>query len=137
MNWRTADSSGRNAEIACECITSGLAGEIMNRKREEVRTRAALFADRFAGYEYEYTPDNMFVWLKLSEEWNSPLFERAARAKGINVIASVKFTVSNIALPNYIRVSLSGAKDIAEFKKGLAILKELCSYGNDEIVNVI
>ena len=126
-----------NAEIACECIGNGLAEKIFQLKREEIRKCFSIFTDRFAHYEYEYKPDNMFVWLKLPGDWNSLRFERAAREKGVNVIASDKFTVGNIALPNYVRISLSGAGDIYEFEKGLDILSGILKNGNDEIVNVI
>jgi len=126
-----------NAEIACECVNSGLADEIILSKRREIRNRAVILAGMLKGYAYEYAPDSMFAWLKLSPEWNSIQFEKAAWKKGINVIASDKFTVSNISLPNYVRVSLSGAASTAEFEKGLTILLEVFRHEDDEIVRVM
>ena len=61
----------------------------------------------------DYTPSNAF--------------EKAAREHGINVIASDKFTVGSVILPNYIRLSLSGANDLKEFTKGLEILLQVLS----------
>lgn len=126
-----------NAEIACECINSGLAGEIIQLKREEIGRRAMIMADMLKGYEYNYKPYSMFAWLKLPDEWNSIQLEKAARENGINVIASDKFTVSNITLPNYVRISLSGANNTSEFEKGIGILLKTLRHGYDEVIGVI
>ena len=126
-----------NAEIACECINSGLAGEIIRMKREEIDRRASLMADMLKGYKYEYAPSSMFAWLELPDDWDSIRFEKAARINGINVIASDKFTVSNIILPNYVRISLSGARSTEEFIKGMEILLMTLHHDYDEIVGIM
>jgi len=126
-----------NAEIACECINSGLADEIIHAKREEIDRRAALMTDMLKNYKFEYAPSSMFAWLKLPDDWDSIQFEKAARNNGINVIASDKFTVSNVSLPNYIRVSLSGAISTDEFKRGLEILLASLHHDYDEVVGIM
>ncbi len=126
-----------NAEIVCECIGSGLADEIISSKREEIRKRFAILSASFAGYEHNYEPDNMFVWLKLPEEWDSLRFEIAARQNGVRLISSDKFAVGGIPLPKYVRVSLSSAENTSEFEKGVDILSKLLRRGNDEIVRIM
>ena len=126
-----------NAEIACECINCGLADEIIHAKREEISRRASLMADMLKNYKYEYAPNSMFAWVKLPDDWNSVHFERAARISGISVIASDKFTVSNITLPNYVRISLSGATSTAEFERGLKIMLATLRHDHDEIVGIM
>jgi len=126
-----------NAEIACECINCGVANEIIRSKQEEIANRAGVMADVLKDYEYNYELYSMFAWLKLPNEWNSIKFEKAARENGINVIASDKFTVSNITLPNYVRISLSGAGSISEFEEGLGILLKTLHQESDEVVSVI
>lgn len=126
-----------NAEIACECIKSGLANDIIKTKQDELIKRAAIMADALNNYEYKYKPHSMFAWLKLPEEWNSIQFEKAAQKNGINVIASDKFTVSNITLPNYVRISLSGATSISEFEKGLSVLLWTLRHDHNEVIRIL
>ncbi|MEN6411921.1 MAG: PLP-dependent aminotransferase family protein [Veillonellales bacterium] len=115
-------ASTLNAEIACECINSGVADEIIDLKRAEIKRRALLMKDKLQCYDYKYAPGSMFAWLKLPDHWSSSEFEKMASDNGVNVISSEKFTVGSVALPNYIRISLSGAESILEFEKGLDIL---------------
>lgn len=126
-----------NAEIACECINSGVADEIIRLKREEICTRASILTDVLKDYDYGYVPYSMFAWLKLSAEWNSIQFEKVARENGVKVIASDKFAVSNVSLPNYVRISLSGASSTVEFKKGINVLLKILRHENDEVIGVI
>lgn len=126
-----------NAEIACECINSGVADEIIRLKREEIVKRAAILADILRDYDYGYVPYSMFAWLKLPAEWNSIQFEKVARENGVKVVASDKFTVSNVILPNYVRISLSGASNTEEFEKGINILLKTLRHEYDEVIGVI
>lgn len=114
-----------NAEIACECISCGTADETITLKRQELRRRAQLMETKLSGYSFRYTPDSMFVWLKLPDYWSSCEFERAANDNGVNVVSSDKFSIGGIVPPNYIRISLSGADSIAELEKGLEILRKI------------
>lgn len=114
-------------EIACESITSGIAQKIIKLRKKEIDRRAAILKDKLQGYSYKYAEHSMFMWLQLPEVWSSNAFEKAARERGINVVSSDKFTVGSAPLPNYIRLSLSGANDMKEFKKGLDILLQALS----------
>jgi len=126
-----------NVEVACECINSGAADEIIHLKRVEIGRRASILADLLKDYHYGYVPNSMFAWLKLSSEWNSIQFEKVARENGVKVISSDKFTVSNITLLNYVRISLSGASSTEEFEKGVNILLKTLRHEYDEVIGVI
>jgi len=128
---------GINAEIACECINSGLADVIIQLKREEISRRASIAVEMLQGYELSWAPYSMFIWLKLPDEWNSIQLERATQENGVNVIASDKFTVSNTTLPNYIRISLTSADNTSELVKGIDILLRVLRHENDKVVHVI
>lgn len=108
-----------NAEIACECISSGVADRMIASKRAELRLRAQRMETKLSEYYFRYAPDSMFAWLKLPDDWNSNEFEKAANDNGVNVVSSGKFSVGGIVPPNFIRISLSGAGSIAEFEEGL------------------
>lgn len=114
-----------NAEIACECISSGLADQIIALKRNEIQQRASFLHSKLSEYYLRYIPDSMFAWLKLPNDWSSSEFEKAANANGVNVVSSEKFTIGGIVPPNFIRISLTGADHITEFEKGLDILIKL------------
>ncbi|MBP1764987.1 MAG: putative DNA-binding protein [Firmicutes bacterium] len=114
-----------NAEIACECIVSGAADEIIALKREEIRRRAYLIKSKLSGYSFRYVPDSMFVWLELPAFRSSSDFEKTANDNGINVISSEKFSIGGIIPPSYVRVSLSGADSMTEFENGLDILLKI------------
>lgn len=121
-----------NAELACECILSGTADEILALKRTEIRKRARLMEERLTGYDFRYIPNSMFAWLKLPEYWSSNAFEKIAGENGVHMISSEKFTVGSIVSPDYIRLSLTGADTMAEFEIGLGIILKLL---NREIVS--
>lgn len=116
-----------NAEVACECITSGTADEIMKIKQTELQQRAELMSELLSGYVLSYVPYSMFVWLCLPEFWNSNSFERVAREHGVNVISSDKFTVGSIIPPNCIRLSLTGVDNRTSFEQGLDIIRRMLS----------
>lgn len=117
-----------NAEIACECIASGTAEEIIASKRQELCRRAQRMETELSGYKYWYVPDSMFVWVKLPDYWRSSEFERTANVNGVNVISSDKFSVGSIVPPNCMRISLSGPGSMEEFEEGLAILLKILSF---------
>lgn len=115
-----------STEIACTCIESGVAERVVRAKRIELAKRAAIMAATLASdFEYEYMTNSMFAWLKLPADMNSFEFEKTAYANKVKVAAANKFTVGNMMPPNYIRVSLSGASNMNEFKKGLYILVKI------------
>lgn len=117
-----------NVEIACECIASGTADEIIARKREEIRRRAERMETRLSGYRYRYLPGSMFAWLELPGDWSAGDFEKAANANGVNVIAAYKFSVGGSVPPNCVRISLTGADHCEDFEKGLEILRRMLGF---------
>ena len=123
--WMT---SSFNAEIACECITSGLADKIIAAKLEEIELRASVMKSKLSGFNYKYTQNCMFAWLKLTEDWSSGDFEKTAYENGVNVIPSEKFAIGGVVPPNYVRISLSGADSVAELERGLDVLTQMLNY---------
>lgn len=113
------------AEIAGVCITSGVADHIIAAKKQEMDERAALLGEKFKKYLYHYTPHNMFAWFELPPYWSSGYFEKAASSSGINVVSSDKFIVGSVALPNAVRLSLSGVNSRQAFITGLTIFEQV------------
>lgn len=114
-----------NAEIACECILSGTADEIINLKRVELQKRAGILKTKLSDYSFRYASDSMFAWLELPDDWNSSELVKTANENGINIISSEKFSVGAMIPPNFIRISLCSTDNIADFEKGLDILVKI------------
>lgn len=110
------------AEIACEAIRSGFADKVIERKKRELARRTILFKKTMRNFSYHLAEPNMFAWLRLPKPWTSAAFEQAAHEGGIRVVGSERFTVGHSAPPDYVRVSLSAAKDMKQFGAGLDIL---------------
>ncbi len=129
-------ASQLNAEIVCKCIETGIANKIIRLKRQELKKRAELFCEKMVDFTYSYSPYSMFVWLTLPKDWSSYEFEKTANSNGINIVTANKFVVGNIMPPNCIRVSLSGTESLAEFEKGLNILKNVLNREFRDIENI-
>ena len=126
-----------NAEIACECISSGMAEKIILAKLEKIKIRASLLSEAFSGFRFDYEPNSMFVWLRLPDHWSSDSFERAANCFGVDVYSSSKFAVGGFIPPNCVRVSLTGADDLSEFQRGLEILRKLLNSEIGEVSGIL
>lgn len=114
-----------NAEIVCDCISGGVADEIITSKKREIRKRAAMAEELLQGYKYEYEKDSMFLWLYLPGDRNAAEFEKSAAGFGVNVVSSEKFAVGGTLVPNCIRISLSGANSREELQEGLTVIRRL------------
>lgn len=114
-----------NAELICACIRSGLADEIIRKKREELRSRAELMKNVLREYSFRYEPDSMFTWLKLPEDRTGGAFEQEAGSQGVHVVSAEKFAVGGVVPPQYVRISLSGPENLSELEQGLSILRRL------------
>ncbi len=118
-----------NAAIACECITSGLADEILALKKAELEKRAQLLATTLPNYPYTYYPGSLFAWVPLSNGWDSDEFVRECQLHGTSVVPADKFIVGNLSPLAAIRLSLSAAHSFEVFQKGLSIIATLLNRG--------
>ena len=118
-----------NAAIACECITSGLADEILALKKVELEKRAKLLATTLSNHPYTYYPGSLFAWVPLPSEWESDDFVKECQLYGTSVVPAEKFIVGNLSPLAAIRLSLSAAHSFEEFQKGLSIIATLLNRG--------
>lgn len=118
------------AEIASECITSGLADKAIEQKREAMAKRLALFRKVFAGHFFESSDQSMLVWLTLPPHWKGLNMEREAATHKIRVFSAEKFAVGSAHPPEAVRVSLTGVENLATLRKALCSLERLISKTN-------
>lgn len=115
------------AELAAECIRSGLADESIEHKRKALGKRVSMFRKIFADHVYECTEECMHIWLMLPPAWQGESLEAEAAKRKIRVYASKKFAVGSATPPEAVRISLTGVEDVASLRKALCSLERLVS----------
>ncbi len=115
------------AEIAAECIHSGLADLSIMKKRHAVAKRVALFRKIFAGHVFESTEHSMLIWLKLPHPRKGLELEQEAANHKIRVFSAEKFAVGSTPPPEAVRISLTGVEDMATLRKALCSLERIVS----------
>ncbi|WP_445486924.1 aminotransferase-like domain-containing protein [Niallia sp. 03133] len=116
-------TSALNAEIITELINTGVADEIIKGKKEIIIQRNQLYLKYFPIHGSHENPISFFRWIPLSKNYQLKQFEENAIAKGIHIYHSDRFLVKKDKSSQFIRISLTSAKDFAELDKGLYILK--------------
>lgn len=111
--------------VACGCITSGLADKAIKLKQQELIRRVHLVRDTLAEFDVAHSEQSLFAWLRLPASWDSRDFEYLAGKSGVRVLAADKLAVPGAPVSHYIRLALTGPKDLATLKKGLDILVSL------------
>ena len=113
--------SSLNMEIAAEMIRSGLAWKIIEEKRNAAVARNEIYASYFPGGNLR--PESYYQWLELPPELTGRLCEVELAERGVSVFGAERFLVGNQGKANAIRIATSSAKNDAQFREGLEILK--------------
>lgn len=114
-----------NTQIVAHLVRTGLADEIIRKKRTEAQARNALADEILAGYDLRGGRRDYFRWLILPEGMHGREFEAATRDEGVNVFCAEKFVVGSDFPFDAVRVSLSAAPTKQQLGKGLHILRAL------------
>jgi DNA-binding transcriptional MocR family regulator len=122
-----------NAAMVSECIRSGLADTIISLKLKEISRRFELIKDMLCENTFSGGPSSFFLWLQLPNHWNSKDFENAMQKNGVNIFSGDRFAVGGIEAPSAVRISLSGAESLNEFRDGVERLANVLSNEYDEI----
>jgi len=112
-------------EIVNRIFTSPLLEELIDEKRAELAQRDRLATQLLGDYEMYGGAACSFRWLLLPQAWDSQDFENRARALGVQVFCSDRFTIGKTVPPKAVRISISSPQSQGELEKGLAILREL------------
>lgn len=122
-SWMTAPLQ---AEIAADWIESGVATQLADAQRQELRDRNALALRHLAAFAPKALPTGMHVWLSLPTSWRADAFVREASERGTLVLGSDAFAVGRTVVPHMIRISLGGsAGSHAQLAEGLATVAGL------------
>jgi DNA-binding transcriptional MocR family regulator len=118
-------SSPFDAETASRLIDSGLAVEIINRNKIEIRNRNRITNEYLHCFNIHGDDNSQFRWLILPSHRKSSEFEHLALKNGVEVFSSERFAVGNATLPSAIRIAITSPKSIDELENGLSVLQKL------------
>lgn len=135
INVKTTSLS---VEAASLLIHSGVAGEIVEGKREESTLRNRLFATCFPE---EMTHTLAFArWLPLPKQFHGLDFETIALEKKLHLYHSNRFLVGEHQDMEYLRLSLTSTQTREELIQGLSLLQDIfaqkkeCAFENVPLI---
>lgn len=118
-------------EIASRIVNSGDAEKIINMRKKKIKERNEIFNSYFKDYNVLgdiYCP---FRWLILPNDFTGKSFELCAKNCGVIVYSSERFAVGSSRVVNSVRISVTAAKSIEEFERGLKIIKGLLESNHE------
>lgn len=114
-----------SAEIATHWINNGILERLVLWQKEEIRTRAQSMHKILRDFDYQYSPDGLFIWLMLPEPWRASDFIMAANERNVMVLGAERFVIGRGAAPHAIRISITSTQNRELFIEGLKILSDL------------
>lgn len=113
------------SELAAYWIESGVADDIINKRRRETAARNHMAVKSLEDLDFRTKPESFFIWLELPEPWSGEQLEKACRERGVYVSTAEKFMVGNGPAPRAVRVCLTGPRSRDQVGKGLDIIADL------------
>ncbi len=126
-------TSSLNAEIVTELINSGLAEEIIERKKELVLERNKLFDRYFENRNPNMNPFTFYRCVYLKNKYDLLEFEEGALDYEISIYHSNRFLTGKNDDFQFARVSLVSMSNIAELEVGLIRLRAYLKSVNEVI----
>lgn len=117
-------TSSIEAEIATEAILSGDANKVMNIKINTAMKVNNVFRDVFGSNLCTGHPKSPFRWLPIESDKDFRITEKLLLDAGVRVYHSTRFFSRRTIPDQYLRVSLTNAKDLKELRTGLEILRD-------------
>jgi len=114
-----------SAEIATQLINSGLAFEIVEKKRKIINKRLSIVRNILEDYEIIAAENSQFAWLRLPKAFSAITFENTALLNSVKVISAEKFNVGQTLIPNAVRLSVANVTTDEELIKGLKIIVKI------------
>ncbi len=112
-------------ELAARLIHTGLADKIAGERRQYTLEQNRVVAANLGNYEIYGEEECPFRWVILPEAFTGKSFEICARNEGVQVYSGERFLVGNSADRRAVRISVTAARNPAEFEEGIRILKRI------------
>lgn len=121
--------------MATHWIRGGLAGEMLQRIRQELALRQKMAARILPGIQRAH-PHGLHLWLGLPPKLDPYRLIQTAQEQNLGVASSEAFSVED-ASPHAIRVSLGGAADQASLQNALEKLAEILASARSQRTGAI
>ncbi|OMH38356.1 GntR family transcriptional regulator [Motiliproteus sp. MSK22-1] len=112
-------------EIASLWINDGTLKRLIEFEQQEFSARQRLARKVLAGFEYDYHPNGMHIWLHLPEGWGADKLVATAQKGNLLVTGYQPFVVDQTQRLNRIRISLGMECSRYRIKYGLKLLAEI------------
>jgi DNA-binding transcriptional MocR family regulator len=112
-------------ELSARLIHTKKADNIAAQRREYTRRQNQIvsrYLDQFEVLGEETCP---FHWILLPETFTGKSFEICAKNEGVQVYSGERFLVGNSRTPAAVRISVTAARNPAEFEEGIKILRRI------------
>lgn len=112
-------------ELASRLIHSKKADVIAAERRQYTREQNEIVDRHLGKYEIYGEIDCPFRFIYLPEVFTGISFEICAKNEGVQVFSAERFLVGNSRSRGAVRISVTAARDSAEFEDGIRILKRI------------
>lgn len=112
-------------ELSARLIHTGKADSIASQRREYTRQQNQIVSRYLDQYEIHGEEDCPFRWVLLPEAFTGKSFEICARNEGVIVYSGDRFLVGSSRTPAAVRISVTAARNSAEFEEGIKILRRI------------
>ncbi len=112
-------------ELSARLIHSKKADAIAAERREYTRQQNQIFNRYLGKFEIQGEDNCPFHWILLPEVFTGKSFEICAKNEGVQVYSGERFLVGNSRTPGAVRISVTAARNPAEFEEGIKILRRI------------
>jgi len=116
-------------EVAQRWVSSGAFALSQQTIKEELEKRLEAASQILEGYDFKILQGSFHIWLQLPEPWRASDFEARLAEKGVAVLSSEPFAVGRFAVPQAIRICVTGPVDFDDVVKGLEIIRDELDSG--------
>lgn len=116
-------------EVAQRWVRSDAFVLSQQRIKEQLAKRLEAVSQILAGYEITVLQGSFHVWLQLPEPWRASDFESCLSEKGVSVLSSEPFAVGRFAVPQAVRICVTGPVTFDEVVKGLGVIRSQLESG--------
>ncbi|SLN73271.1 aminotransferase-like domain-containing protein [Oceanibacterium hippocampi] len=112
-------------QVARQWIDDGTADRLCADQRRAAERRQRIARELLDGLDYLAHPQSFNILLSLPQAWRAEDFVRAARSRGVSILAAEEFVVGGYRPPEAVRISVSGARDDMLARRGIGIVAGL------------
>lgn len=110
-------------EVAHRWISSDAFAISQQTIKAELGKRLDAASQILEGYQFTVLQGSFHVWLQLPEPWRASDFEVRLSEKGVAVLSAEPFAVGRFAVPQAVRICISGPVAFEDVVKGLEIIR--------------